>query len=177
MLLQVDRLRTDLSTGRTDVLFSLQHVAKTNAQHAVDRGLTFHNSYWEHSHTNTSTSTHFLATDPSLSLPPSPARFLWRPLQHPGAPFPSTVQAFPPRLPTSEVHSSPRAPPPSSTSNKRCRTPVCCYSREACLHGRPAPGQLRALCIHETPQHTHPYTQFYFFFFFAPSKVSFKADF
>ncbi len=69
----------------------------------------------------------------------------------PGAPFPSTVQAFSSTALTSEAHSSSTS---TSTSNKRGRSPVCCCSREACSHGRPAPGQLRALCIHQALQHT-----------------------
>lgn len=35
----------------------------------------------------TPTTTHVLAADPSLSVQLNPTHFLWRPLQHPGAPF------------------------------------------------------------------------------------------
>lgn len=96
-----------------------------------------------------SSSSYVLAADPSPSPPTEPHPF---PVAAPAAPrgplFPSTVQPFPQQLWSSQP------PHPTPTSNKRCRSPVCCYSGEACSHGRPAHGQLRALCIHEALQHT-----------------------
>lgn len=84
-----------------------------------------------------------------LSLPPSPTLFLrWPRASSPGAVFPSTIQPFPLKF---------WAPPRlrcSSVSNKRCRSPVCRCSGEAHSHGRKAPGELAALCIHKTPRNT-----------------------
>lgn len=96
----------------------------------VDRFLShpFYNSCWEHT-VHSIHSVHcpaaILALDPSLSFPLTPPISCGGPLQHPGAPFPSTVRAFP----ASEVHSSsdpssyisvlhpPTPHPPTSTSS------------------------------------------------------------
>lgn len=68
---------------------------------------------------------------PSLSPPLlSPTHFLWPPLlQHPGGPFPPTVQPFPRRRlkfnPPPSLRGSRLLSP--TASNKRCRRPVCFY--------------------------------------------------
>lgn len=88
-----------------------------------------------------------MAATPFALPPTEPHPFpVVAPAGSPGAIFPSAIQPFPLKFPSS---SRPRR---SSISNKRRRSPACCCSGEACSHARPAPGQLAALCIHETPR-------------------------
>lgn len=164
-----------ISLHLTEVLVLIAcklHVGRTNLLHEV-----FREVFTIASTSPPTTTTHFLAADPSSSLPPSPTHFLWRPQQHPGAPFPSTVQPFPQRLLHFTAPPAPLPPHPApSTSNKRCRSPVCCYSREACSHGRPAPGHsglYAFMKLSSTHAESPPPPQFYFFF--PASKVCFSA--
>lgn len=101
-------------------------------------------SFWEH--------THFFTSPPPTSWPliRCPPSHRASPVSCGGpcsTPGPLSLELFSLFFLGSYVWSS--CDPPPSASNKRCGTPVCCYSSETCSHGRPAPGQPRALCIHE----------------------------